>query len=101
MLVALRVHDGTQVARHELQAHPLELLRMVLLSQRQRCRHRVHLRGMCRLDVNHRAHLPRARSSAVALTPSNRRPRVKVVLVLVRAAAGRQQPPGPVLEQQL
>ena len=39
MLVALRVHDGAQVARHELQAHALQLLRVVLFAQRQGSRH--------------------------------------------------------------
>ncbi len=47
MLVALGDHDGLQVARNKLQAHPLQLLRMILLRQRQRCRHTVNLNKPC------------------------------------------------------
>ena len=43
MLVALAEHDRLQVARHEVQAHALQLLGVILLRQRQRRRHRVHL----------------------------------------------------------
>lgn len=45
MLVALGQHDLLQVARHKVEAHALKLLRVVLLRQRQRRRHCVHLRA--------------------------------------------------------
>lgn len=43
MLVALGDHDGLEIARDKLQAHTLQLLRMVLLCQGQRRRHSLHL----------------------------------------------------------
>ena len=43
MLIALTEHDSLQVPGHKLQAHPLQLLRMVLFRQRQGGCHRLHL----------------------------------------------------------
>ena len=43
VLVALGHHDGLEIARDKLQAHTLQLLRMVLLCQGQRRCHSLHL----------------------------------------------------------
>ena len=54
--VAVRVDDRRQVLAHVLQAHLLQLLGVVLLRQRERGRHGLHIYGLAQAPLAHPAY---------------------------------------------